>query len=493
LTEALRLGDGIEIWVSRGQSPATTIGKMTVNGRSVEEAQAGQTVKVPVPGRAGAGDRVFRTHDATLFDAVISSIKENRDENRVPVLVKADAREGARFALMLIDNEGNQAYAESANVIEKARKSAVSEDDLQDKVGRIGNTPFKITEWEINLDPGVMVPFSEINETRRQAVQELTERRLEKAHPPVLGRREFISAKDTVLLSRKSAKTGGKPRISVRTASVRAAREAFSAGAERVYLSLHGLGEKVSLPDIIKLRDSLDSRKELCLQVPGIMRHTDHWDWSLLDKSGASAVMVGDLGGMRQALERGLRVHADYTLNVFNGFSAEYLDRLGVKGVCLSPELNHAELRTMLPFNIETEYIVQGQQPLMVSEHCIYGNLDKKCSGQGCRYGKADLQDLKGYAFPVVTDRFCRFHVFNSRTTSLIEELDELTGLGIKLLRIEAVLDPPEKVGAIIAVWRRALDESIAGGSPNLIESKEKLQKLAGSELTKLHFFRGVV
>ncbi|MGE5417379.1 MAG: DUF3656 domain-containing U32 family peptidase [Acidobacteriota bacterium] len=493
LTEELRLGDGIVIWVSRGQSPAATIGKMTVNGTAAELAEAGQTVKIPLPGRAGSGDRVFRTHDAALFEEALSTIKENRDENRVPVKVEIYAHEGAPLGITIIDDQGNRAFAESSIIIEKARKAAVSEDDLRDKIGRIGNTALKITEWEIDLDPGIMVPFSELNETRRMAVQRLIDMRLQQTHPPEIDRQRFVSIREVVLTTKKNNKAIGHPRLSVRTASVKSAREAFTAGADRVYLSLHGFAEKITPADITNLRESLINKQELFLQVPGIIKPGDSWEWNILSDSDSGMVMVGDLGGLKQAIERGLAVHADYTLNTFNSHAADFLESIGVKGLCLSPELNHYQLDNLLPMAMETEYIVQGQLPLMVSEHCVYGNLDKKCSGKGCRNEITDLQDMKGYSFPAATDRYCRFHVFNSRTTYLIEELDELVASGLDMLRIEAVLDSPLRVGLITSVWRQALDETLADRRPNLIESKEKIQRSAGSELTKLHYFRGVV
>ena len=51
---------------------------------------------------------------------------------------------------------------------------------------------------------------------------------------------------------------------------------------------------------------------------------------------------------------------------------------------------------------------------------------------------KYGLRDRKGYILPVEVDRRCRMHLFNPIDLCLIDQLEQLVEVGIKLFRIEA-------------------------------------------------------
>ena len=68
--------------------------------------------------------------------------------------------------------------------MEKARKHALDEAAVKKQLDRLGTTEFSLGELVCHLDEGVMVPMSEINEARRAAVEELTQKRLDAFLPP---------------------------------------------------------------------------------------------------------------------------------------------------------------------------------------------------------------------------------------------------------------------------------------------------------------------
>ena len=63
LERPLRVGDGIEVWVSKGRV-GTTVEKMTDQGGGPPRRQKqGIRSELELPGKTSPGDRVFRTHD----------------------------------------------------------------------------------------------------------------------------------------------------------------------------------------------------------------------------------------------------------------------------------------------------------------------------------------------------------------------------------------------------------------------------------------------
>ena len=69
----------------------------------------------------------------------------------------------------------------------------------------------------------------------------------------------------------------------------------------------------------------------------------------------------------------------------------------------------------------------------MISAYCVLGsfigNLDKKNCPHVCRAKNFFLRDRKGELFPVVTDQFCRMHILNAKTLSMIEHRADFDGV----------------------------------------------------------------
>ena len=59
----------------------------------------------------------------------------------------------------------------SVACLRRARTRAVSREDIEEHVGRLGGTPYTVASWDIRLDEGVGMGFSQLHQVRRQAVE----------------------------------------------------------------------------------------------------------------------------------------------------------------------------------------------------------------------------------------------------------------------------------------------------------------------------------
>ncbi len=483
LEKSLRRGDGIEIATWDEPHPATIIEDI---GSEVWEP--GRELLLSIKGAFHAGDPVIRTHDHLLMEDSMAAIRENRPENQIPVKIQAAARMGRPLQLNFMDESGNSGSAVSDFMLGPAERRQVSSDDLKDKLGRLGNTPFKVESWDLDVEPGVMVPFSELNEQRRAAAGRLLEARLESVRPESISRDEYLGRKAGCLGPVGAVKTSGPVGISIRVNSAAAAKESFKAGAGRVYISTLGFfGEQLSPLMLAELQaESRRHQAELLVEIPAILRSRDPFDWEGLGDAG---MLVGNPGALRRARQMKSHIQVDYPWNIFNSRTIGLLARWGVQGAALSPELDLSRLKNIDFSLLPLEYVVHGQLPVMSTEQCIPGN--HGMCGAECHNPGWQLVDGRGYVFPLATDRYCRMHLFNSRTTCLIEEVPILVKLGIRWLRIEAMLDDPGQVGQIVAAYRETLEEG-AHQRGRLRELKDRLESRSSSPFTALHFRRGV-
>ena len=218
-----------------------------------------------------------------------------------------------------------------------------------------------------------------------------------------------------------------------------------------------------------------------------------------LAKKHLNGVQAGNLGVIRKAREfTDKPLYADFSLNIFNHESANFLAEAGVSQVTLSPELTLEQISMLVPvLPVPAEVIVHGALPLMVSEYCAAGSLlgggiPGSCPGpcRGSRYG---LKDRKDIVFPVELDQFCRMHIFNSRDLCLIEDVGIIAGTGAAALRIEARREGHDYVRDAVRVYRRVLEMPGRMSGGELSELKEILAGLSPQGFTKGHYYRGVI
>lgn len=228
--------------------------------------------------------------------------------------------------------------------------------------------------------------------------------------------------------------------------------------------------------------------------MPRIQKPDEFEEFAYLAEEGDYTLLAGNLGAIQWCRDRGLAVLADYSLNVFNPFSRDILVGMGVKGCCLSPELDARRLEE-LGGGDDLEILVHGEIQLMISECCIFKELqegDGKTCRAFCQQGPFFLEDQKKYRFPLASDAHCRLHVFNSRTLCLMEYLDRLTQIGPGWLRIEARLGNAVEVYRVASIYKEALEAIQDRRRPDLLACRRLLTRGAENQYTRGHFQRGV-
>lgn len=509
LEEPLRVGDGIEVWVTEGGRAAGEVGRIFLGGKSVDRAPAGTVVQLDIPGRVFPGDRVFKTHDADLVERARASFTSSREQKKIPLVFTVTARVGEPLRIRVEDTDGFTGEAETASPAQEAVNRPLTFEYLEKQLARLGNTPFELTELRCRPEGEVMVPVSEINEARRTALARLAEQRsaacrAEPVSESVFNRR----LADALSHELKKGVSGAvKPRLSVAVTDLPSLKAAVKAGAGEVYFG----GEQYRSKGPLTLED-IHAGSETCaeagvrfiLSSPRILQDSDLERFCrLLDKVDArhlDGVQAGNLGVIRRAREMTeAPVYADFSLNVYNHETAIFLMEAGVSRVTLSPELTLEQIKRLVPFlPIPAEAIVHGALPMMISEYCAVGSLlgggkAKGCPGP-CGGLRCGLEDRKGVVFPVEVDQFCRMHIFNSRDLCVLGDISSLTGAGVSVLRIEARREGAEYVRDVVRAYRSAMEPLPKGREEEkLSELKEALAKYSPEGFTKGHYYRGVL
>jgi len=123
--------------------------------------------------RVHVGDKIWKTNDPELDKRLRQSFGGDTPRFQRPVSMEVYGVVGEPLTLIIRDESGDMAKAESAMPLAKAEKLPLTEEKLREQFGRLGGTPFKLGELKNFLSGDVLIPVSELNRLRREVVAEL--------------------------------------------------------------------------------------------------------------------------------------------------------------------------------------------------------------------------------------------------------------------------------------------------------------------------------
>jgi putative protease len=358
---------------------------------------------------------------------------------RIPVRFVAVVKQGEPAKLAAADDKGNRAQTEGP-IPEPAFHRELTATNLQTQLHKTGGTPFYCVGVRSLVDPGLSLPVSAINEMRRDILAELMENR------KIMSiRQEGDYAPGFRLINRED-----KPVTTVSVAKLsQLSGELASLKPRLLYIPLESLKQdKSALGPFLE-----DSDITVAVRVPRIIFDSEKKEVSGFLKTaydmGIRQALVGNIGHIQYVKAAGFEVRGDFGLNIFNSQSLKVFKDLGLLSATLSFELRYEQIRD-LSKSIDTELIVYGRLPLMLTENCFIKSSTGVCSCDNF----SGLKDRQGASFPVITEYKCRNAVLNSKKLFLADKLEDMSTLG---LWAERLMFTTENAVEVAAVMKRYL------------------------------------
>ena len=495
LSDTVHIGDILDFWVKVGGRVSTTISKIICKKQSVQFADGGQEIIIPVEKRVHPHDRIFKVFDAALMERARASFTSGI-VRRVQLDIKVVAHLGEKFYLSAKDEDNYTAEFTSNFIVEKALKRAMDEKTVHKQMARLGTTIYELHNLTCDLGEGVIVPMSVMNDARRALIEKLMEKRLAAYYRPALTDKDNKTWQAD-LKAKKIAET--RPQLVVAVDTLEKVRLAIKHHADVVlfggdsyhhqYISAQMYSEAAQLCQ--------QANCKIAFATPRIMRDSEqaaftNWLEKIKDIK-VDAIYAHTLGQMyllKQATD--VPIWADYSFNTYNDVALTFLDNYKMQGAVVSPELNFKQIKQLVNASpIELECMVQGTMELMVSEYCVLGsflgNLDKgKCSAP-CTKNSYWLCDRKQAKFPIVTDQFCHMHLLNAKELNMLAHLPEFGKLGINRVRLDGRYMSEEKLSRYTQLYHEVLKE----GANHIVLMPENIAKYE-QNITRGHYFRGV-
>ena len=348
---------------------------------------------------------------------------------RVDVHFYTVAEKGQKIKAIAFDNDGNKAIAYGP-VPEKANKQGITDSYLTEQMFKTGGTPYNCVENKAMADPGLYLPAAEINELRRTLVSQLSEKR---ATPPQRRRGPMPPMP-------KNLPSVSDPKVVFQVLTADQLTEEL-AELKPNYIYVPAL---VMAENFDKVRPFVEKGSVPVAVLPRVITDDQAREvYAALEKLfdyGVNEALVGNLGHVFMVRGLGMKVRGDFGLNCFNSHTLDVLANAGFLSATASFELRLAQIKDLAK-PLDTEMIIYGRLPLMVSDQCIIKNSSGRCSCQT----PGQLSDRMGSVFPVVKEFGCRNVIYNAHKLYLADKQEDLFSAGLWALRLMFTTESPRE------------------------------------------------
>jgi putative protease len=429
--------------------------------------------------RIEVGHRLWKTDDPELNRDLRKTFEGDAPRQTRPLRFEVHGSAGAPMTLIVRDSEGHVVQVSSSILLMVAQKRPMTVESLGDSLGRLGGTPFHLGGMEVHLEGALILPVSELNRLRREAIAQLeilrAAPRIWNLLPAAPGSHSVAAAVRPDSIPTVPSTTAAKtPELIALVRSLAQLDAALRCGVTTIYCDFE---------DPKKYREAVTTfhtaygcsvapgaaRPEIWVAPPRVFKPGEEWILKQVLSSNADGYLVRNPEHLR--FFAGQRRRGDFSLNVANPLAADwFITHQQLERVTVSYDLNAEQVAGLLRAAPPEwfELTLHQHMPLFHMEHCVFcaflsQGTDYSNCGRPCDKHVVKLRDRTGAEHPLKADSGCRNTVFNARAQTGAESLGRFLELGARVFRIEFVDETAEQVATVIGRYRALLRGEITG------------------------------
>lgn len=375
----------------------------------INHGEVGQIILLDKKFDIGIGEFVNKTFDSKIKNKYLD-VKKG-----ISIKMHVECLKGKEMALTLISKD--RSVSVHFGMVSQALKMPVSEDTIKKQLSKLGDTPFTLEDFTVDMDDNIFINLKDLNELRRLGVEKLIE---------TLEYRE-IKKINSIDYPKSMINYQDKLQISILARNEEQIKCAIDNHVERIYVSDNKLFSKYKhLYNVIYRTNRVKDNNR---------------DYSLITELGSLNRIGHGIG--------------DYYLNVCNHATIDclsnYLDIL-----TLSVELDDEEIKDVMNYykgKCNVELIIYGTIELMLLKYCpINLNINKDEVCHAClNEHKYYLRDRNGKNYRILSDAMNHHsHIMHYKPINKIANFKYYYDLGIRSFRLELLDEDYEKTEKLI-------------------------------------------
>lgn len=416
LNEDIDIGDSISTEKETGKY---TISELMKNNQNIKSAKAGDIVTIGrMKGNISIKDKVYKLESKELTRKAFESF--DNENKKIYLSIKISIKKNKKIKIEI--ENGLSVSVEYDYVPLNAENKPLDREKVIAQFSKTNDTPFEFEKFDIEIDDGLFIPVSVLNDLRRTILNEYESKLISsfkrgsqlelKDLPGVSVTKENVQNKKISLLLNQLNFDFDYTKLT-EVDKLYIPLEFFGGGKyEQILEQLKNNKIYIYMPTII--------RKKYRDRAVDILNKA----FNKYDLYGIVISNISQLNLIREIMNHGqkLEIIANYTMNIYNKSTIQEISKMGISQFTVSPELNKDAILSLCN-NKNMELIVYSNIPVMTTNYCFLGKTNKcthKCNGKCSTKNKYYIKDRMGFKFRVIPNNNQTITtIYNCKTTSI--------------------------------------------------------------------------
>lgn len=362
------------------------------------------------------------------IDSVLNNQLKNILERKIDITCAVILKLGKKLSLAFSD--GINTVIGYGSIVEKAISQPTEKEIIQKKIDSLGNTPFHLKQIEIRNDPNIFVNVGEIKRIRRELLSELIQKR-ENQIPHAFLEKKIV--KKELQKCIKSEKINLHALVTTEEQLV----ACLESKVDSIYTSNYLLYQKYK------------NKGNIFLKLERVKKY--------FPEMQKENLLVEETGSFYKYNSENTII-TDYSFNIANSFSFQFLENNNVDRITLSVEAKLHDIENMV-VNIKNknkiEVYLYGRPEVMITKYCPLQMLvSKENECNVCKNNKRYyLKDRNEKLYPILSNKSENHltHIYYYEPIDQIALLKSYQNMGIGHFRVEFLEESPEQTKSIIS------------------------------------------
>lgn len=454
-------GDGL-LWVywMRGEQfeSGAQIYEVKPTGKNQYEIHFAKDVEVQ---ETATQAKLFLNHIAQQKRELKRSFNDRNYSKKIPIDLTVEI--SLQSPLKVTASDGQlTCTAYGSSLVQEAKKQAVSNEFLKDELSALGGSVFSLNCFTVIRESsiGIFYPHKELKEIRRQLTAELerlrAENRITRYETPVASREEMLTWLDQQK-PELTKETGFSQQMKLNILLREKAQvidfiEAWQKGHfDKTVIDCVILDFEFGMDYEPSIQALKENGIRTGIATTRVLKPKEYTHFTRIERLSPDVLLIRNLGALHyftsvKPFQGELR--GDFSLNVTNHITAQYLLSKGLKAVTASYDLNSDQVSDLLSTTNASRIEITAHQymPSFHMEHCVFaaflssGSSFRDC-GKPCERHRVELKDQFGNRHQLKADPECRNTMYNATSQSAARFIKHWKEKDLGSIRYEALYE----------------------------------------------------
>lgn len=427
-----------------GDGVLITLGEVQVGGPIFEATKMGQTVELGFSknldlSKIKPGFKVYLNSREKLYKDLKKSFTDKNLLKKIPIDVNLLVELGKPLKLTVTEGK-TKISCTTEDLVEQAQNRELTQEQLLDGVKGLSHSPYKIKNFHCDLSDGLYINNKAVKQLKQKMVEQLNQARLKRQ----------VEITHILPQLQKKDQHNSAPMLTVLIRRIEQLEDLlhyFSKNFQyQKHLKMVVLDYEFGKDFVKSVKMAKEAGLFVTIATTRILKPDEYHNFRLIERANPDGLLIRNLGALNYFKNSSYKLFGDFSLNITNSYTFDYLLNKGFETLCLSYDLNNDQLKDVLK-NIDVssaEITAHQYMPEFHMEHCVFaaflseGNSFRDC-GKPCEKHHVQLKDMYGNMHELKADQECRNTMFNAKSMSAATLIPQWQELGVVNFRFEAL------------------------------------------------------